>query len=352
MDPAHLHDYACQGIPDGNSVPTRVFNLQNTYLVPASPQTAWYISNGAYTNLPSGTNIDWSEVFIIQDENIRPVMIVHHGVATISGATRQVVGYSTEGNDDVNSIITTIATSKENKLRLVAKSMTVDNVGEQMYRGGYFTCSSQATTSKYNDINNTAGWAVYLSQAGSNVIAQFQGDAGVYATLQPNNKANYNLWRSYDDSESTMIDYLGGNVNVPTVGSVSSADLPGWKANIIHYVPPATWSTTTAPRWQLRISVSMVIEYQVSNATGVDGVAYDPAAIQLAFGLFEHHIPFYPASYNDFKKVVEAIRRTYNKYHPLIDVAAGYIPYGTTVKGALDQLLLDKPKPSGPMTRA
>lgn len=330
LDPAHLTEYPCRGIPDDNKDPTRMLRAMNTYGVTAN-----------WTLLGTGTNTEATiECVDIWLTDFPACPIIFIGV----GADNTYYCKYITQDEIANKI-------GDNEFRLVGRGMTIENVGPRAQRGGYFTCSRVTDNTAYDGGNDISYWEVNMGSADANVMATFSGDKGVYSTLVPRLQTNMQKFRQLDNNLAVQFRTPSGTkLNGNTIGGSSMPNIPGWNWSRVRFVPvtpfaisrPSTSGGFTIKDpldWNLRITVFSAIELKADTQTATNAVGRDPAVLNLLFAILEQHSGFYPASYNDLRKVMGAIKRTYKKYKPIIDVAAGYIPYGQNINAALGALL-------------
>lgn len=260
-----------------------------------------------------------------------------HGNATKDGATVPLLGFHFY-NDAAK--LGTLSDGAE--VRLVAKSATITNVGERMYRGGYMTCSRLPQGTTHDSSSNATSWAIRDNQVSLSQVTAFDGDRGVYAVLQPHVQADMCAWKHFDTSEPFL---YYPSIATPTPISLSSSsslsepESNGWLPSVIRFTPPSPWKSDGTANWSLRATVCQQWEYRAPSSEATDAVPFDPSVLTTLFALCEYQDSFYPASYNDLKSVMRRVREAYKRYQPLIDVAAGYIPYGNAVNSGVKALL-------------
>lgn len=353
LDPVHMADYQCIGIPDGTTTYTRMYNQISTYSIPEVPGDimANTGAGGAWAKqtLANFDSLTITTYYIVQTEFAAPLFVFYIGTGTLTGVTgtKDVIGCTQVGDTQISSL------AAKSSYRLVAKSMTIDNIGEKMYRGGYFTCMTPPAAFGYTSSSNADNWILDLDVASTSQVAAYNGDAGVYAVLRPYSPTAMKLWKKFDASEVLKITWKGATFDWTVTMAQANPQNIGWAQSVVAFTPPSPWtlkaSSTTVPNWMLRVTVAQQFEYQVPSAESMTHAMKDDGVINAVQALMQYHIPYYPASYNDWRKVLGKIRNTYKTYKPLIDVAAGYIPYGNAVVSGVDALLdrFDKAKQAG-----
>lgn len=340
LDPAHMIDYGCMGIPDANNNPTLTLMPRTTHTVPTAG-TGFIYHTGKW-NLDSNNkaaNIVYDTVYLIMTEVVTNLIVVHTGSCDYNSVPNQPYCLVSTFTDDVE-MITSV---DDSAVRLIARGMTISHVGEMQYRGGYFDCLGLTNNNGYVMDGNTVHWSCPLQQAVSE--QNFEGSQGVYCVLKPNNEANYKQWRNIDTKGEQLWIVPPNTPNDATdkyiragITGLSLATTPAFAPSVVKFIPPAPWKAGTA-NWSLRVSVYTAYEYRVVPSMSHNLSTSDPATIATMFALMQHHTPYYPASYNDFKKIMAKIREIYNQYKPLIDVAAGFVPYGNNINAGVDALL-------------
>lgn len=336
LDPAHMTDYGCTGIPDPNTNATLMYMPRSTIVCPATSGSE-FAFEGTWTNATGKCSKRLiNHYYIILTEVVSAVVVI--GVGTCNHASSVSTWYAsvnvyTEPAENISS--------DETKVRLVSRGMTVSHVGEQMYRGGFFECLSTPGSSAYVDSNNTYKWSANLEKASS--CQTFNGTTGVYAVLKPNNDAAYMTWRSKDASAEQLQVLLpetpGFGFGVAITG-LTRPDMPAFCPCALKYIPPSVVNVDNGSwNWSLRISYYSAYQYTTTTANSTNMDNTDPAVIQAMFALMQHHVAYYPASYNDLRKILSNVRDFYNKHKKLIDVAAGVIPYGSAVQSGVEALL-------------
>jgi hypothetical protein len=328
-----MMEYNCTGIPDDNKYPTRVLRNNVTHAFPSS-----FSAMGNNTLLED--TISSIDIWITDAPGV-PLFYIAHGSSDY---------FARHGE---NGAISQIPADAES--RLVARGVTISQTGPKAYRGGYFQCMQPNRNTKFNSSDNKEHYVLSTPSAISNPSCTLDGVGGVYAVLTPTQPQWTKLFRFIDTSEPIYyINSSGTEVLLSTENGFYA--LPGeapWHWSCVRYVPPTSFAinrATTAHNfnvnlpdqlWNLRLTVFTEIEWIADKNSAIDASMSDPAVIATLYAILEHHAPFYPASYNDFKRVMSKIKQTYAQYKPLIDVAAGYIPYGRNVRDVLDHLLLD-----------
>lgn len=333
LDPAHLMDYNCVGLPDDNKFPTRVIRNMQTHGFPSSFRPIG-------TNSLTSDSISSVDIWLT-DAPGAPLLYVAHG-------TQHYVARQAE------TALTNIVSELKADSRIIARGLTVSQIGPKAQRGGYFQCMQPTTYVTYNSTSNVNYYTLDQDNAESNPSAVLEGDSGVYCMLTPTQPQWNKAFHHLDDSEDVYvtIGHTSTRVWIGEPGFYSPPDNTPWHWNVIRYIPTTPFkigraSTSQADfatdvdtqLWNMRLTVFTSLEYITSKNQSTDATMSDPAAIAMLYALLEHHICFYPASYNEWRKVLGAVKETYKRYKPLIDVASGYIPYGATVKQVLDKLM-------------
>lgn len=353
LDPVHMADYQCIGIPDGTTTYTRMYNQISTYSIPEVPADimANTGAGGAWAKqtLSNFDSLTITTYYIVQTEFAAPLFVFYIGTGTLPGVTgtKDVIGCTQVGDTQISTL------AAKSSYRLVAKSMTIDNIGQKMYRGGYFTCMTPPAAFGYTSSSNADNWILDLDIASTSQVAAYNGDSGVYAVLRPYSPTAMKLWKKFDASEVLKVTWKGATFDWTVTMAQANPQNIGWAQSVVAFTPPSPWSISASakdtPNWMLRVTVAQQFEYQVPSAESMTHAMKDDGVINAVQALMQYHIPYYPASYNDWRKVLGKIRNTYKTYKPLIDVAAGYIPYGNAVVSGVDALLdrFDKAKQAG-----
>ena len=134
----------------------------------------------------------------------------------------------------------------------------------------------------------------------------------------------------------TKIQFTGG-IDTPVAN-------PAFNAHAVGFVPPEVVNFKAGIvqgeiHFALRISTFAVIEkYTPVQDGGSNACVNDSAMFGLVAAINEVNDGFYPASYNDLKQIMRRLAELYRRNHDVMNVVAGALPYGQTVKGVLDAL--------------
>lgn len=352
LDPAHLKNYNPMGIPDKNDKSTRVFTSERNYTLPLkweATDAAWkrsaLNSNGSSTI----TSFTWSNytgsatlasVWIAQtpDALVDAVVILEHDIGA-----GQVV-YTIKPFPNANLTNTICRETGENQYRLMGKGFTVAHVGSKMYRGGYFTTYRTNGIYFHNDADQNNYSAINIAGAPPYIKETMDKGDGVYAVLPIQSAENLSQWHTvsqgalrlilnYSDNGS-QVRPIYGFTSGPSLDLDSKADLQAFGQSLVRYVP-----TTSLDNIVLRLTTFTAVEVVGSNEDGFyNHVKADYAALNFAAAITEDNSFYYPATYNDFQKVLGNLKRWYHKNHDVIDVATGFIPYADNAVKVLDFL--------------
>ena len=332
LDPVHAPEYGCVGIPDDNTAAVRVRAHQNTTNLVIKPELSWDWYNDSSTKT-TPTALTLVDLRIVLTENpLYDYVLIYH--CTDSNNNNLYSFIATE-NGSVKSFIdgSSNASIEAESFRVIAKSFTIDHCGPKMFRGGYFV-GYQALFGTDEDLNETKYTYVDTSMK-DKTGHRIEGN-GVYCVLNMTNKIDYLTWRKYDSSNTWRIH--SGETNVSSVAKTLTGMHPNTACGmlpkfVVYYPGSVITNATTDMNVQLCITSAHVLEVRSSTANGGTNTAkFDASAFDILSALNEVNDGFYPSSYNDLKKVLGAIRNGYNKYHNIVDVAAGVVPYGPTIK--------------------
>lgn len=342
LDPAHVKDYDPQGIPDANTVPTLVTNLQVNYTFNLKPtkmtvQTA--VGTYSEVTLTKG-QVDY--VYIVQTgDSCIGYIALYFGQFTDNTTKQYDRGFTIQQNAD---LLSWLQSNDNSPYRVITKGYTTRHVGPKMYRGGIWTGSVHASSRVYNAGNDSSSPYIDLSDAENNQRFTTSVD-GIYATLPIINGENSRKWRQLDNANTVTIlwpDKVTWTLGLPgTVYLDSNRDLPSHYASVVKYIPPSSMTIGVASQTDVTIVITVFtsVEKQMpSSFGGHNSVTADEAAFRLVAGLLENAPSYYPSSYNDWKKVLRQLKKFYKDNRAAIDTAAGFIPYGKTVVGVLDAL--------------
>lgn len=300
------------------------------------------VITGTVTNSMKGSGAKWdaSNKKWNPSTSITMQTVLYNGIWLPSdpylGAIWCIFGLSADG---YSAIITNqIADIKipefvgKHEARLAGKSITIDQIGPWADRGGYMTCCVPTDAIEFT--NKTYFPFIDPAVAATNQVDAYNGTHGVYGVMRPNNKASMLEWA---DCYRGSVGLKHPQVETEWYPSLTQQQYKadqGWKSMWIGLHMPDSVSS-----WALRVMVCTTVEVKTSEAVGGANPFFDEAAINMLLAISSADMGFYPASFNDLKKVLAAVRSKYKKYKPLIDVAAGYIPYGSTINEVLNTLL-------------
>lgn len=355
MDPAHMADYDCNGIPDENTRPVLVSKTVSTTMMPLTNWVQFISVNGDKVAPGSMDSFEAQKFYIIQDSNscIRYHLVAYGtGKWTASSAAKKASGWI-YGFDTDTSLIGILSTLGAKSYRVVSKGMTVSQVGEKMYRGGYFTGHKLGTQSSLEPASDKYRQGIYLSELEPHTVVSYGSEPGVYSVLPIDTKASYCTWRKLDTQENVrLVVATNSGSTVTTDVAVNALDAPmdsdALVSHAIGFVPPSpvilgpglsSITNAGSVHIALRVSTFVCIERVTSeqqggtNACVCDGMVFDVLA-----GLNEVNSGFYPANYNDWRQVLQKVKQLYRQNHAIVDTVAGALPYGQTVKSVLDAL--------------
>lgn len=355
LDPAHGSDYHCAGIPDENTQPVLTRTAVSTVQYPMAFSRFLTESDGDMA-FNSVTTFVADKFYIIQDSNacVKCYLVAHGSGSFTSGSTvKTTTGWAIAMMDDQDtaSWLGGQNTRRENdrRYRVIAKGMTVDQIGQKMYRGGYFTSHDLGSTVQTVDDTNQSFVNINVGSLEAHTRGAFGGDQGVYSVLPMASQAAYCSWRALDMNEVVRFSVEGGTNRLTQITYTGGIDTPvanpAFNAHAIGYVPPETVKftsgsvDTTNLHFSLRISTFTVIErYTAVQDGGSNACVNDNAMFGLVAAINEVNDGFYPGSYNDLRQIIRRLGELYRRNHDVMDVVAGVLPYGQTVKGVLDAL--------------
>lgn len=354
LDPAHGSDYHCAGIPDENTQPVLVRTAVATTQYPMAFDRFLTENDGdmAFTSV---TTFVADKFYVIQDSNsCVTCYLVAHGTGsyTIATSAKTAQGYAIAVLSDSATAqwLGGANSRRENdrRYRVVSKGMTIDQIGQKMFRGGYFTTHDLGSTVQTVDDTNESYVNIDVGSLESHTRGAFGGEQGVYSVLPMVSQAAYCSWRAVDMKEEIRFSLPGGNNRLTKIQFAGGIDTPvanpAFNAHAVGFVPPEVVNFKAGIvqgdiHFALRISTFAVIEkYTPVQDGGSNACVNDSAMFGLVAAINEVNDGFYPASYNDLKQIMRRLAELYRRNHDVMNVVAGALPYGQTVKGVLDAL--------------
>lgn len=286
VDPAHAREYGCRGIPDENREPTLVLQFRDTTSVSAADfkaADAYNISTGAKAKLA----------------NVREVYIIACPWSVVNNLVLAARGTSSDGSTEVIAFITppTVdrpwASTTFEQARPISTSVTVDWIGTELYRGGYFEAGYLPTQ------KSGSGVGVDVTKLSNYVTYTNTAEAGVYAVGQINQYDQYRWWRNAKNNTSPTGLFIGSSwfgLGLQATPTDLDADpySSGWRAPVVRYMP------ISEEHWVLRITAAQAVEVMAApEAGGTDGADYDPGTVQGYIAFCDQYDLIFPAEYND-----------------------------------------------------
>lgn len=213
--------------------------------------------------------------------------------------------------------------------RTVSNSLTVDWIGTELNRGGYFEAAYLPLD--YANPTTSSGtkhiYTVDLSRFGSYTSYTASSEQGAYVVGAINSYDQYKWWRSGAAPLVTMNISFGASKTWP-VAPGGGADMslqpygPGTRVSVVRYVPPSNTS-----EFVLRYTSNAAVEVMASPAQGGgDGAIYDPGAIEMYRTLVDQMVLMFPASYNDLGVLWQGLRALIPKVPAVMKALTGFVP--------------------------
>lgn len=344
LDPAHATEYHPAGIPDNYSTPTLPRQVNSIIPLQTKPgATFYYWANNAVQTTNSPTTYTVRSYNIILNEcACDDVIVLILCKIQVSNNSYDAFTITRTYNQ------ATVDALKDNQYRLVSKGVTIREVGQQMYRGGYFSCHRMNSTWAFDSTSDTPYWAIDVDKFTQNLLEMYPSSQGVYAVLQPDIMANMGKMRRIDGQSKLIVDFEEHRYEIPWNNTPTMPDLPGWKCQLIRYIPPMTVTPDSVDTFALQMHVYSTLEIvKDTDDGGNNTVTYDPYTLNLVGSLSEHTHMFYPGSYNDLQKIMNKLKEVYNQHSDVIDLAVGMLPYGSTIRSVLNVLMKPSKQRSG-----
>lgn len=310
FDPAHVKDYDPKGIPDIHTGYTlcakQPYNLDLSYV----------IANAEYLQLKSNTYSAYTHVdtdlfnkfYLVQDDN--PFIPFYAIIIGQTSSGTPIVG--------VYRHRTAINADAQTSYRLICRSLTVQQIGPYASRGGYISAYRLDNSLIFNGTNDVTEHAIDLKQIIENHIENLDGISGIYSILRPCIKQNYTQWKPYDASVTYHFrDEQGREIVSHAIPGVNFAN-SAMSTNAVLLLP--TTPATAADTFNFRLSISEAVEYEAPSNIG-NLVHGQPRVIDFALALTSELPNFYPASFNDLKKILGKIKQAYNKNRDVVNAA-------------------------------
>ena len=319
VDPAHAREYGCRGIPDENHEPSLVLQFRKTDMLRSG-------TIGGTNSSGSGVEISKiTEVYVIQVFGL-----VSTNVITVIRGTN-------EGGDEgmsVRSVDVSNSAWKDVKwpqARAISNSLTVDWIGTELNRGGFFEAAYLPMSYVDTTPRGASGYYSYgidLSSFGTYTSYTASSDAGVYVVGAINSYDQYKWWRSGQASYNTVLNITGPSggvwpISVPVGGDMSLDPFGmGTRVSVVRYIPPSDTS-----EFVIRYTANAAVEVTASPARGgSDGASYDPAAIEMYRTLADQMVLIFPASYNDLGTLWTSLKNLIPKIPTVMKALTGFIP--------------------------
>lgn len=344
LDPAHASEYDCLGMPDDNTMPTIVRASRATYNIPMNLTGEYYAvadagGNFAKVNL---TESNITTIYFIQTaDSSMDLVVLYNGTFKASNAT-----YSWVVKPILNSGTASFVqrnNSTDEYFRVIARSMTISQTGPKVYRSGYFVGYSPKSSTQYDDGNNASSRMMDLRNITDYQVFTHPGN-GVYSVLPIVNQPAAVQWRHLDSKETVSLVLPSGTTCTLPSGLFyvdKELDTTAFYSHVVGYFPAS--NVTSSSQLSIIVTVSTVVERQTAKSEGgTNAVKKDAAVFNVVGALNEVTNGYYPDSYNDLKQVLRKIQNAYLKHQDIVNAAAGFIPYGQTVKSVLDTLAKTK----------
>lgn len=312
FDPAHLAEYDPMGIPDIHNGRTLCMkSLQTESLSTLIDKCSfYYVQDSGYAPYTPVTGDLIEKIYVIQDDNpfYAYYMLVKGKIATSS---RDIYGVLTFTS-------TFVANAETDKMvRLFARSMTIEQIGPYAERGGYL--SLYRLDNSTINVSDKVVHSLSAKDFEPNLIDQQDGIRGVYSILRPSIRQNYTQWHSMDESVDYSFSDANGVLIATKAINGTNASSPSMSTNVVQLVPPQPFvigSTT----FNFRITSASAVEYESSAQIG-NLINPEPSVIDYTIGLMAQCQSFYPASFNDLRKIARKLKQTYVKNKDLVEAA-------------------------------
>lgn len=339
IDPAHAREYGCRGIPDENQQPSLVLCGRDTttytpYTLPGNGNSFYYLNDSNVWTQGTAGDISFiyvSDVYMFQLGIRNPLMFLYIGWGTYRESScwvLQLVFSNTLVNTD-NSLA-----------RLVAQSSTVSWVGKEIDRAGYFEAGYYLPRAF---VGSDAQLTVNIDDF-SNLVS-FTSDAseGVYAISTFNDYDIYRYWKGTTNYKA-IINVLGSQIVLPQrVEYCAPQGFGGMRPYFVHFsVYSSGRDSETNNSWAFRVTTNQVVERLCPYSSGgSDAAIYDRMSVEDMIALYDSFDLLFPASYNDFKKVWNYIKRNGPKALSFVVSVMRHFPNDTvkTVGDAIDMLV-------------
>lgn len=323
MDPAHAREYGCNGVPDEAHCPSLILQDRVTQVLTPNSFARWYTNS---TTPVDGTAVKIQDVWIIQSQ-----VASDHFIAWARGTFTPSSGGNAQSGYSLAYITNTGPSASAQLARCVAFSATVEYVGIELNRGGYFEACHVPQGAQSGDAS-VLGVRYNVPEFTNYVSYTARAEQGVYIVCRMNDMDVATMWGpprtiKFAVNVNDSIILAGDKTTYwPNPGS-------GWMANAVHYV------TTNVEDWVLRVTANRTWEVAKSPAEGGrDGVVMDESALKAYLHITDVFDPIYPASFNDLQKVLGKVSTFMKENDKLIGGLAGLVPYGNTIHQVVKSL--------------
>lgn len=213
--------------------------------------------------------------------------------------------------------------------RSVSNSLTVDWIGTELNRGGYFEAAylplEQAASSTSS--GTVYNYGVDLSKFGVYTAYTASSDQGAYVVGAINSYDQYRWWRSgTSPKKSLYVKGPAGGTWIVTPDATKDISLEpfsvGTRVSVVRYVPPSSTS-----EFVIRHTANIAVEVMASPARGgSDGASYDPAAVEMYRTLADQMTLIFPASYNDLGTLWAGLKGLIPKIPTVMRALTGFVP--------------------------
>lgn len=310
FDPAHIKDYDPKGIPDIHTGYTlcakQPYNIDLSTIISGSEY--YKLASNTYS---SYTHVDtdlFSKFYIIQDDN--PFCPLYAILIGQTSSAAPIIG--------IYRAKSALLPDAQTSYRLVCRSMTLQQIGPYASRGGYISAYRLDNSIIFNGNNDVTEHGIDLKQIIENHVENIDGITGIYSILRPCIKQNYTQWKPYDASVTYhFYDETGREVVSHAIAGVNFAN-SSMSTNAVLLLP--TTPSVASETFNFRVSICEAIEYEAPSNIG-NLVHGQPRVIDFALALTAELPNFYPASFNDLKKILSKIKQAYNNNRDVVNAA-------------------------------
>lgn len=317
VDPAHAREYGCRGIPDENHEPTLVLQFRETNIVRSGTFTGT-TSSGASFTFTEIRDVYLIQVFgsitsnvweVVRGVNEAGAEVIYTGALDISNGAWSTVNWP--------------------QARSISNSLTVDWIGTELNRGGYFEAAYLPLEQSVGSSSSGTvySYAIDLSKFGTYTSYTASSDQGAYIVGAINSYDQYRWWRS-GSAPKTSLSIKGPNGGTWLIKPDETRDLSmepygvGTRVSVVRFVPPSSTS-----EFVIRHTANLAVEVMASPARGgSDGASYDPSAVEMYRTLVDQMTLIFPASYNDLGTLWAGLKGLIPKIPSVMRALTGFVP--------------------------